>query len=360
MRILVVNAGTSSLKLSVIGDGDETLGERELGVPGATAAPAVEDFARDLGPLDAVGYRFVHGGAELRHAVVVDDEVRKSLDAVIELAPLHMPPALLLLDTLRRLLQVPHIACFDTGFHASLPPASYTYALPQRWRAFGVRRFGFHGLSCAWSLRRAASLLERSTDDLQLIVAHLGSGASVTAIRDGRSADTSMGFTPLEGLVMATRSGSVDPGALVWLQTSRGVTADQLFSGLEEESGLLGLAGTGDMREVERRAAAGDHAAALAIDVYVHRACAEIASVAASLERVDALVFTGGVGEHSAEIRESICAGLSVLALPRTLGARGDDDGVITETGVLPAVLLVRAREDLEVARESHLVLDRR
>ncbi len=361
MRVLAVNAGSSSVKLSVIGDGDETLAEQELGAPDAATAAAVGDFVESNRPLDAVGHRFVHGGSFFRRSVLIDSEVRDSLESLVELAPLHMPAALGLLDTLRSQQQAPQVGCFDTAFHASLPQKAHTYALPQRWRALGLRRYGFHGLSCAWALRRASGLLRSSVDDLRLVVAHLGSGASVTAISGGASTDTSMGFTPLEGLVMAARSGTVDPGALTWLQTARGVGVDELAAALETESGLLALAGTSDMREVERHAAAGEQRAALAIDVYVHRACACIASVAASLERLDALVFTGGVGEHAAEIRESICAGLAVLGLPpRLTTAESSDDCLLSPAGASPAVLRVHAREDLEIAREVQTVLSGR
>lgn len=357
MRILAVNAGTSSLKLSVIGDGDATIVERELGASEGAASP-LDSFLTDAGEIDAVGHRFVHGGDLFREPVRVDDGVRAALDRVVELAPLHMPPALALLDVARERLAVPQVACFDTGFHASLPESAYTYALPRAWRAMGVRRYGFHGLSCAWSLRRAAGLLHQREQDLHILVAHLGSGASVTAIREGHSADTSMGFTPLEGVVMATRSGSVDPGALMWLQTARGVDAERMSTALEHESGLAGLTGVGDMRDVERRAAAGDSDAAVAIGVYVHRACAHLASVAASLDRVDALVFTGGVGEHAVELRESICAGLGVLGMPRRIATAADGaDAVVSAREARPAVLVVRAREDLEMAREVRSVL---
>ncbi len=359
MRILVVNAGTSSLKLSVIGPEDTTVAAVELGPPDKASADPVVAFAGSAGGVDAVVHRLVHGGTQFRGPVVVDDLVRSRLDDVVELAPLHMPPALALLDSLRRALPGIHVACFDTGFHASLSEVAFSYALPAAWRALGVRRYGFHGLSCAWSLGRAAALLERPAHDLHLVVAHLGSGASVTAIRDGASVDTSMGFTPLEGLVMATRSGSVDPGALTWLQTARGFDVAALDDSLERRSGLLALAGTADMREVERRRAAGDAAALLAFEIYAHRARACIASVAASLTRLDALVFTGGVGEHSHAVRGAVCAGLAVLRLPGTPRERGAEvDCALSRPGEAPAVLVVAAREDLQMAAEARSLLE--
>jgi acetate kinase len=356
MHVLAVNAGSSSLKLSVIGANDETLAETEL--QGSPAGSAHEDalfgFIAAQRDLAAVGHRIVHGGAVLRAPAIVDDTVRAQLDVTAQLAPLHVPPALAVLDAVRARTHLPQVACFDTAFHATLPAAATTYAIPRAWREdYGIRRFGFHGLSCAWALRRASAMLGRSTESLRLVVAHLGAGASVTAIRDGRSADTSMGFTPLEGLVMATRSGTVDPGALLYVQTHGGVRAAAMNDALERESGILGLGGSSDMREILSRAGAGDAEAALARDVYVHRACALVSGVAASLERLDAIVFTGGVGEHAGEIRNRICEGLSVLSVvaPDAVGPAGGDE-VISAPGALVGVLVVRAREDLEISRE--------
>jgi acetate kinase len=361
MRILVLNAGSSSLKMSVVGDGDDTLESVELGAPGDPATlAALTDRLNAWKPVDVVAHRIVHSGPHLRDTVVVDDRVRRLLDAAAELAPLHVPPALRILDLARRLLPVPQVACFDTSFHATLPAAAATYAVPARWREeYGVRRYGFHGLSCAWSLRRAGALLDTEASALHLLVAHLGSGASVTAIRHGVSVDTSMGFTPMEGLVMATRAGTIDPGALLWLQTARGVTAASMTDTLEHDAGLTALAGTGDMRALLASAAAGDDQAGLARDVYVHRARALFAAMAASLERVDAIVFTGGVGEHAAEIRSAICAGLRVLGVRAEDGAApGGVDAMVSPAEARVALLVVHAREDLEMAREVRTLLE--
>ena len=353
LRILTVNAGSSSVKLSVVEDGDVTTLSTSTGAPGDDAVADLRDFVSRADRLDAVGHRLVHGGDLFTAPVIVTDSVRMQLEQVSELAPLHMPPALALLDAAMSMLDVAQVACFDTAFHATLPEAARIYAIPSRWRDLGVRRYGFHGLSCAWSLQRAAALLDREPSDLQLVVAHLGAGASVTAIRDGRSVDTSMGFTPLEGLVMATRSGSVDPGALTWLQHHSGVDAAEMERRLEHESGVLALAGTADLREVEQRAAGGDAVALLATAVYAHRAAACIASVAASLQRLDALVFTGGVGEHSHAMRSDICARLATLGVPSTLRERDDkQDCVVSNAADTPLVLVVTAREDLQMARE--------
>jgi acetate kinase len=362
MHVLAVNAGSNSLKLSVIDDGDETLAATELTrPPDRSMHDAVLSFVAEQRDIGAVGHRIVHGGPALTRTVVVDDAVRAQLSVAAAMAPLHVPPALDILDAIRERSTLPQVACFDTAFHVSLPAAATTYAIPQTWReAYGIRRYGFHGLSCAWSLRRCASLLDRDPATLQIIVAHLGGGASVTAIREAHSVDTSMGFTPLEGLVMETRSGSVDPGALLYLQTTAGITPEAMSDALERGSGLLALGGSADMREVLAHAAAGEPAAALARDVYVHRARALLAGVASSLDRLDAIVFTGGVGENAAEIRDGICKGLRLLGVTKPdASIRFDGDGMISRTSASVPILLVHAREDLEIARETRELIGR-
>lgn len=250
---------------------------------------------------------------------------------------------------------VPAVACFDTAFHVTLPPAANTYALPARWRErWRVRRYGFHGLSHAWIARRAPELLGTSASGLRIVGCHLGAGASLCAIADGRSTDTTMGFTPLEGLVMATRSGSVDPGLLLWLLEKTGMTGRELAHALEHEAGLLGLAGTADMRQVLARADAGDRDARTALGVYVHRLRAAIAAMTAALGGLDALVFTGGVGERSSAIRASTVAGLGFLgvAIDDRRNANPNVDAEITGAGAQVRTLVVHAREDLEIARQ--------
>jgi acetate kinase len=247
------------------------------------------------------------------------------------------------------------VACFDTAFHASIPDAAATYALPRAWRErWPLRRFGFHGLSHAYVARRAASLLDRPLEELRLVTAHLGAGASLTAVDGGRSVDTTMGFTPLEGLVMATRSGSVDPGLVLWLQRRAGLSADELADGLEERSGLLGLAGTSDMRAVLDAAEAGSAEAGLARDVYVHRLRAGIAAMAAAMDGLDALVFTGGVGENAPAIRAASIEGLTFLGLDLDpdRNERGTGDRSITRPGSAVAALVVASREEVEIARQ--------
>ena len=341
-RVLVVNAGSSSLKLSLLDEGaTEPIAARELELTDARIDQAALSaaLACGLSAADCTAHRLVHGGARFRDPVRVDATVRAQLDELIPLAPLHLPSGLAALDAVTQALpQAPAIACFDTAFHATLAPAAYEYALPLEWRRrWGLRRFGFHGLSHAYIARRVPELLGRA--ELRIVSCHLGSGASLCAIdAAGRSVDTTMGFTPLEGLVMGTRSGSVDPGMLLWLLSQAGVDAVELGDALEHRSGLLGLAGVASMRDVLARRAGGDARAALAVDVYVHRLRAGIAAMAAALGGVDAIAFTGGVGEHAAEIRDETAAGLGFL------GAF--------------AVVCVAAREDLEMVRQARAVLD--
>ncbi|MFI5286283.1 MAG: acetate/propionate family kinase [Candidatus Dormibacteria bacterium] len=355
MRILAVNAGSSSLKLSVVADDDHVEAEQQTDGD-ADPIAALHDFAERAGDVDAVAHRLVHGGAAVRHAALVDDAVRHLLDAAVELAPLHLPPALALLDAARASIDRPQIVCVDTAFHAEMPEFATTYAVPAHWRAWGVRRYGFHGLSYAWSSRRSAELLKRSADRLQIVIAHIGSGVSACAVRDGRSVDTSMGFTPLEGAVMASRSGTVDPGALLWLQDFHGLTVGAMTRSLEHGSGLVGLCGFSDVRDVEREAAQGNAACVLALDVYVHVLSRVIGGLATSLDRLDALVFTGGVGEHSALVRRRVCSRLALLRLPRALDS-AEGDAVIGLTDGGPAVVVVTAREDAQMARETRSVL---
>jgi acetate kinase len=251
------------------------------------------------------------------------------------------------------------VACFDTAFHATLPAAAATYALPAEWRErWGLRRYGFHGLSHAWAARRAAELTGRPASALRVITAHLGAGASLAAVLGGRSIDTTMGFTPLEGLVMATRSGSVDPGLLLWLQTSAGLTAEEVTDALEFRSGVHGLAGTADLREVVERAEQGDADAGLALDVYAHRARAGVAAMVAALGGVDVLVLTGGVGERSPAVRSAVVNGLGFLglALDPERNRTAEPDADIGVTGAVP-VYVVAAREDLQIAAEVRTVL---
>ena len=344
MVVLVVNAGSSSLKLRLLGDDDEVLESVDVDDWDGRSGLDVEWRA------DAVGHRVVHGGTEFSGPVVVDDEVLARIEALSSLAPLHQPRAVAGLRAVRAAFpEVPAVACFDTSFHASLSPAASTYALPAEWRErWPLRRFGFHGLSHAYAARRAVELVGGS----RVVTCHLGAGASLCASVDGRSVDTTMGFTPLEGLVMNTRSGSVDPGLVLWLQTECGLSAEEVTEGLERRSGLAGLSGTsGDLRDI------GPSDPAVA--VYVHRLRREIAAMVAALGGLDVLVFTGGVGEHQPGIRASAAEGLAFLGV-RVDSARNEStsaDGEITANGAAVRTLVVTAREDLEIARQVRATL---
>ncbi len=306
MRVLVVNAGSSSLKLRRVDDG-ELARSVDLTHAGGLVAPHVLAGALDqLGAADALGHRVVHGGSRFTEPVVIDDDVAAALDGLVDLDPLHQPITLELIRLLRRQRpDVPHVACFDTAFHATMPAAASTYAVPASWRAAGVRKFGFHGLSHAWAAGRAAELVGRPVGELATVVCHLGSGASLAAVRAGRSVDTTMGFTPLDGLVMATRPGWLDPGVVTWMARRNGVSVEALEADLYERCGLLGLTGTADLAAVLQRAAGGDADAQLGADAYVHRLRLAVGAMAAALGGMDVLVFTGGVGEHSAVIRRA-------------------------------------------------------
>jgi acetate kinase len=361
MRVLVVNAGSSSLKLRTLGDAVEPIASADLPVErGGIDDGAVRARLSEMPPPDAVGHRIVHGGERFTGPVKLDAEVEAALGELTDLAPLHQPKSLAALDAVSAVLpDIPAVACFDTAFHGTIPDAASTYALPSSWRErFGLRRFGFHGLSHAYASRRAEELLGRA--DLRVVTCHLGAGASLAAVRDRRSVDTTMGFTPLEGLVMATRSGSVDPGLLLWLLEREAMTEPEMATALENEAGLAGLAGTADMREVLAGADAGKPEARLALDVYVHRLRTSIGAMAAALGGLDALVFTGGVGERSAAVRELACEGLGFLGVrldpDRNAGPSGD--AAVGAPDAAAAVLVVEAREDLEIADEVRQVLD--
>ncbi len=363
MPVLVVNAGSSSLKLSLLDDGDRVLHSRELAAPGSRADPDELGAAlgSELGAADAVGHRIVHGGTRYRGPVRIDAGVRAELAELAELAPLHQAKSLAALDAVAELLpSLPAVACFDTAFHSTLPAAASTYALPQQLReSWGLRRFGFHGLSHAWVAQRVPELLGLDAAELRIVSCHLGAGASLCAISGGASLDTTMGFTPLEGLVMATRSGSVDPGMLLWLIEQEELDPALLAQMLEHESGLLGLCGTAEMPEVIARADAGDGSAALALDVYVHHLCGAVAAMAVSLGGLDVLAFTGGVGERSARVRELAAARLALLGVAldpgRNDGAGGDAE--IGAAGARVRAVTVTAREDIVIARETRAVL---
>ena len=359
MRVLVVNAGSSSLKLRVLDEDGGLVSSADLPAPrGPEDAGAIAAAFAGVTGVGAVGHRVVHGGAEFAGPVLLDDDVVRRLEAYTDLAPLHQPKALLGIAAVRAAFpDIPQVACFDTAFHARMPAAAATYALPREW----TRRARAASLRLPRTVPRLRGAAGGGADGagppstLRLVTCHLGAGVSLAAVRDGRSVDTTMGFTPLEGLVMATRSGDVDPGMLLWLQKRLGLTADELSGELTERSGLLGLAGTADMREAIARAASGDADAALALDVYVHRLRGAVARMAAAAGGLDALVFTAGVGEHAPLIRQRTADGLGFLgvAVDPARNGRGPEDREIGVAGGPVRTFVVSAREDVEIARET-------
>jgi acetate kinase len=344
MRILVLNGGSSSFKC--------WLGELFTAplpiLPPKPLWQAHVDLAHDTaikeilepvlesvpGHVDVVGHRIVHGGPKYRQSTALTAEVRAAIAQEAEMAPAHNRFELAAIETVDRVLGtgIPQIAVFDAGFHSTLEPAAYVYPGPYEWLDHGIRRYGFHGISHQYAARRAAQIL--GNNESRLIICHLGNGASLAAVRNGRSVDTTMGFTPLEGLMMGTRCGSIDPGIIIYLLRHRGYTAEQLDHVLNQESGLQGVSGlSGDMREILTAIANGNQRAQLAFDIYAHRLCREVGGMLAVLGGVDALVFTGGVGENCAPLREVVTRQLGFIA---------------------PEVLVIHAEEEWEIARECY------
>jgi len=388
MKVLVCNAGSSSLKFSLFEAEGELLlaeggidwttkptrlvfrrsGQQEireelkLEKHADAVARILDDLQagpsaplRVLGELQAVGHRVVHGGERYTAAVRITPEVKRVIGELAELAPLHNPASLDGITAVEQILpKVPQVAAFDTAFHATLSEAARTYPVPQKWtREWGMRRYGFHGLSHSYCAGRAAEMIGRR--DLRLIIAHLGNGASVSAVRNGICVDTSMGFTPLEGLMMGTRSGTVDPGMLVYLLRQKGLDANQLDHALNYESGLLGLSGvSSDMRQVMSELADNPDAR-LAVEVYVHRIRQTVGAMAATLGGVDALVFTAGVGEHAPEIRKRVCENLNYLGLEldRTANETCQPDADVAMPASAARILVIATREDLTIMRET-------
>jgi acetate kinase len=344
--ILVVNAGSTSLKLHVVEEDGKSR--------------PVKSFDDVPGGLEAVAHRVVHGGTRFLDPVVIDEAVRDAIDDLVPLAPLHNAPALTAIDVAQGALpDLPHVAVFDTSFHRTLPAEAAEYALPRLWREeWGVRRYGFHGLSVEWCAGRVPELLGRPVE--RLVVCHLGGGSSITAVVDGRSVDTTMGFTPLEGVPMTTRSGSVDPGALLYLLRERQFDPKSLDHALNFDSGVEALAAcTGGMIEIERRAGSGDSDADLALRVLVHHLAAAVAAMSASAGGLDALAFTAGIGEGSALVREHLCSRLRFLGveLDQTRNAEAEPDCDVARESSHVRVLVVQAREELVAARAARRLL---
>ena len=393
-HILVINAGSSSMKYQLIDSFSgsrqttglverigEALGsvkhagaEREFEwqteVADHTAAFAemARGFALAGTPLDtldlaAVGHRVVQGGSDFVSATLIDDDVAARIFELSELAPLHNPAHYSAIVAARAAFaDVPHVAVFDTSFHQTLPEAAYSYAIsPEVAAQYGVRRYGFHGISHQVVSERAAALLGRPLAELKQIVLHLGNGASACAVDGGSSVDTSMGLTPLEGLVMGTRSGDIDPGALLHLMRA-GLSVDALDRLLNKQSGLLGLAGSNDMRDIRAGVAAGDPAAKLAFDIYVRRLKHYIGAYLALLGGADTIVFTAGVGENHAPMREAVCSGLEWLGIEiDPVRNESPDRGarVVSSAASRVAILVVPTDEEAEIARQAAEVIAR-
>ena len=390
MNILLLNAGSSSLKVTVMESADGKVVARGLadwagpvtlyqysnsdesqrveGVNWSGHAKTVERFVNDLpmsmrSALVAVGHRVVHGG-QFTSSVRITPEIRERIMELADLAPLHNPPSLNTLAAAEAALPgVLHVAVFDTAFHATLSPEAYTYALPQSWiREWGIRRYGFHGLSHAYCAQRAAEMLASrpSTLPQRLVICHLGHGCSASAVRDGKCVDTTMGFTPLDGLMMGTRCGSIDPSIVLRVQQHHGLTAAQVETALNRESGLLGVSGiSGDMRQVLAAAKKGDEHARLAIGIYTHRVRQAIGAFAVTMGGIDAVVFTAGVGEHAAEIRGSICEGLDCLGLDldEQANAECQPDADIASTNSCGRIFVIATQEDVTMFREVIQIL---
>jgi acetate kinase len=388
-HVLVINSGSSSIKYQLIdvpagrsiasglveriGESDSTLmhrsGDREVTqherfADHEAGFRAALDAFDESGPsladteLVAVGHRVVHGGERFADPVVIDDDVEATIESLVPLAPLHNPANLEGIRVARKLFpQLPHVAVFDTAFHQSLPPYAYTYAVPRSWaRDYDVRRYGFHGTSHAYVSREAARLLGEEPRDVNVIVLHLGNGASISAVSGGRSVDTSMGLTPLEGLVMGTRSGDIDPSLAAHLNRTASMSLEEVDTALNRSSGLKGLAGENDMREVHRLAESGDSAARLALDVYCYRIKKYVGAYYAALGHVDAIAFTAGVGENAAFVRAQALAGLEELGIAVDAvrnAERSPAARIISPEGSRVAVLVIPTNEELEIAKQA-------
>lgn len=360
MRILVLNNGSSSVKYRLY-DGDRLVskGLVERVTDYEAALGEVTDSV-DLAGLGAVGHRVVHGGLRFTEPTLITDEVVSAIEELVPLAPLHNPANLAGIAVARKLLPgVPQVAVFDTAFHRTLPEAAATYAIDRDVAdRYGIHRYGFHGTSHAYVSRRTAALLDRPLADVNTITLHLGNGASACAVEGGRSVATSMGLSPLEGLVMGSRSGDLDPAVVFHLHRTAGMSVDEIDDLLNHRSGLAGLAGAGDMREVLSRRASGDRAAALAIDVYCRRIRSYVGAYYAVLGRLDAIAFTAGVGENAAPVRAESLAGLDRLGIEID-PARNDSvrEGIISPEGATVTVCVVPTDEELEIATQTRSVV---
>jgi acetate kinase len=398
MKILVLNAGSSSLKSCLYDINGETLPDHppvplweagidrldqhgvadlrvitaygdtyrkrlQIGSPGEATTYVLKTMwsgstqvIKQPGEIDIVGHRVVHGGREYRRSTMIDSKVKAAISRLATLAPAHNPANLAGIEAIEQVLgDVPQVAVFDTAFHSDIPDAAAVYPGPYEWVEQGIRRYGFHGISHQYCAGRAAQILGRDLESLRLITCHLGNGCSLAAVRNGQCIDTTMGFTPLEGLMMGSRSGSIDPGILLYLMREKGYTTDQIDEMLHKNSGLKGISGlSGDMREIAAAMAAGNPRAQLAFDIYVHRIRFHIGAMTTSLGGLDALVFTAGIGENSISVRSAVCEGFEFLNLQLDPGKnenRPIDQDVAGDESAI-RVLVVHTQEDWAIARE--------
>ncbi|MDQ2643720.1 MAG: acetate kinase [Myxococcota bacterium] len=364
-RVLVINSGSSSLKYALIEPETGAVVSQGIAerLEGGGHAEALERVFAELGDdarISAIGHRVVHGGEAFSESVVIDDRTVQAIRECTALAPLHNPANLLGIEAARRAFPgLVQVAVFDTAFHQSLPRRAFLYAVPyELYEQHQLRRYGFHGTSHRYVAEEAASRLGRPLAELELVTAHLGNGCSATAVRGGKSIDTSMGLTPLEGLVMGTRSGNVDPALHQFLAERTGQSLAQITELLTRKSGLLGLSGrSNDMRTLLEAREQGDERAAIAVEVFCYRLAKTVLGLCAGLERLDALVFTGGIGEHAASVRQDTLKGLSILGFEldpeRNLRHGKDSGGRITRDGSVRTALVVGTNEELVIAREA-------
>jgi len=397
LKILVVNCGSSSVKYQFIDMNGEKvlckgLAER-IGIEGGRLVHRVNNdkhviernmkdheealklvldvlvdpeigVIKDLSEIDAVGHRVVHGAERFASSVLIDEEVMKALEENVHLAPLHNPPNILGIKAIQKLLpKVPNVGVFDTAFHQSMPKKAYLYALPyELYETHRIRRYGFHGTSHRYVSRRAAEILGRDYYDFKVITCHLGNGASIAAVRHGKSIDTSMGFTPLEGLVMGTRCGDIDPAIVIYLQQNLGMSVEKVYDLLNKKSGMLGLTNnlSSDMRDIEDAAHSGNEIAQLALDIYVYRIAKYIGAYAAAMNGVDSIVFTAGVGENSPYVREKVCEYLGFLGvkIDRQLNDVKGLERIISTPDSKVAVLIVPTNEELVIARDTKYIVE--
>lgn len=366
MRILVLNGGSSTFKCwygTLPSDTPHPEWEKKIEWSSQAGQPDLDPLLKSLDkPVDAIGHRIVHGGKAYRDSTRIIPDVRKAIAEQVEFAPSHNRLELEAIQSADRVFgpDMPQVAVFDTQFHATLEPAAYVYAGPYEWLEKGVRRYGFHGISHQYASRRAAQILNRKLEGLRIITCHLGNGASLAAIRDGRSIDTTMGFTPLEGLMMGTRSGSIDPGIIIYLVRHRGYDAADLDRILNQRSGLSGISGiSGDMREILAAIQKGNERAKLAYGIYLHRLCQEIGAMLGSLGGLDVLVFTAGVGENCVPLRADVARQFAFLGLELDEAKNNNspvDEDISTTTSKI-RTLVIHAEEDWQIARECYKVL---